>query len=74
MFEPPLLGKHAVAAALRHLALEIGLVAKQAKAVFHLPLDAKVAGARELRNGGVAGRKAGPEADEECENEGSAHD
>ena len=61
------------AAVLRREALEIGLVAEQPKAVFHLPLDVKVTGAGELGKGRVAGRQAEENADAECEDEEAAH-
>ena len=55
--QPPLGGEHAVAAACRDLAQEIGLVAEQAEAVLDLPDDVEIAGAGELRDGAIERRK-----------------
>src|SRR6202044_2384699 len=55
--QPLLGGEHAVAAAGRDLAQEIGFAAEQAETVLDLPGDVKVAGARKLGERHIVGRK-----------------
>ena len=55
--QPLLGGEHAVAAARRDLAQEVGFVAEQAETVLDLPDDVKIAGARKLGERHIVGRK-----------------
>ncbi len=63
--QPLLGGEHAVAAARRDLAQEIGFAAEQAEAVLHLPDDVKVARAGKLGERHVVGRKRDQNGEED---------
>src|SRR4029077_20516261 len=63
--QPLLGGKHAVAAARRDLAQEIGLAPEQAEAVLDLPGDVKVAGARKLGKGRIVGQERNQDGEDD---------
>ena len=65
--EPLLGGEHAVAAVGRHMALEIGLVAEQAEAVLHLPVDRELAAGRLSRGRRVEIGRAGGRRSPQCQ-------
>ena len=73
----PLLGpEHAVVAPGRDVTLEIGLAAEQAKAVLHLPLDARLRARRLRERGRVRDerKQKGREAQNGKTQDGSTHD
>ena len=73
----PLLGaEHAVVAPGRDVTLEIGLAAEQAKAVLHLPVDARLRTGRLRQRGGVRDerKQKGDKAQSGKTQDGSTHD